>query len=198
MPATGRRGRYGKGSRSVSAAPRDKRFKDKDFTNAQVAVNWALQELDNWGRTENENDFNTVLAHIKGSNIQDSRKLLELVNAYNRLQRVPAYATLRKTLERHIQEIGGASVVKKKKRKLANLKKKSNLNFHSREQVLKNVANDTKKSATRALNVYKKFLKKHQKDDEVRSIVETLEAKLNPPIPSRGQVASKIKKMYKK
>ena len=94
--------------------------------------------------------------------------------------------------------MSGASVVKKKKRKLANLKKKSNLNVHSKEQVLKNIAKDTKKSATRALNVYKKFLKKNPEDDEVRSIVETLEAKLNPPAPSRGQVASKIKKMYKK
>jgi hypothetical protein len=92
----------------------------------------------------------------------------------------------------------GASSSKKKKRALGKLKKASNLNNHSKEQVLKNVLKDTKKSATRALNVYKKFLKKNPKDAEVQSIVETLEGKLNPPVPTRGQVASKIKKMYKK
>ena len=94
--------------------------------------------------------------------------------------------------------MAGASSGKKKVRKLANLKKKSNLNFHSKGDVIKNVSNDTKKSATRALNVYKKYLKKNPKDEDVEDIVVYLEAKLNPPVPTRGQVASKIKKMYKK
>jgi hypothetical protein len=46
--------------------------------------------------------------------------------------------------------------------------------------------------------VYKKYLKKNPKDNDVEDIVVYLEARLNPPVPTRGQVASKIKKMYKK
>jgi len=190
-----RRKRHGKGSRSK---PREKKFQNKTFKDAGVAIQWAVEELENWGQVDDTSGFYTVLAHLQNIPLGETQKLWQFLRSRPRTERLHEYQTLLSTLEQRISELGGATRIKKKKRTLGKLKKTSNLNNHSKEQVLKNVLKDTKKSATRALNVYKKFLKKNPKDADVQSIVETLERKLNPPVPTRGQVASKIKKMYKK
>jgi len=158
----------------------------------------ALFQISTQGNVASYDDLGFALGYIQGLRKSDIPRIATLFNKYISFEGAEDYETLRLTFLERKGQVGGATVVKKKKRKLANLKKKSNLNFHSKGDVIKNITKDTKKSATRALNVYKKFLKKNPKDADVQSIVETLERKLNPPVPTRGQVASKIKKMYKK